>query len=100
MKCGFVTNRNISNFLKFLLLISYLFSFTSEAIYTCIYRSSHQMNIILRLVKEYFPDIVIEEDVNPIRAAMTLMEELKLYLQDASTATRQMARIKTDLLIP
>ncbi|XP_033348162.1 uncharacterized protein LOC117232707 [Bombus vosnesenskii] len=63
-------------------------------------RSSHQMNIILRLVKEYFPDIVIEEDVNPIRAAMALMEELKLYLQDTSTATRQMARIKTDLLIP
>lgn len=58
------------------------------------------MNIILRLVKEYFPDIVIEEDVNPIRAAMALMEELKLYLQDANTATRQIARIKTDLLIP
>lgn len=100
MKCGFVTNRNISNFLKFLLLISYLFSFTSKIIYICIYRSSHQMNIILRLVKEYFPDIVIEEDVNPIRAAMALMEELKLYLQDANTATRQIARIKTDLLIP
>lgn len=100
MKCGFVTNRNISNFLKFLLLIFYLFSFTSKVICTCIYRSSYQMNIILRLVKEYFPDIVIEEDVNPIRAAMVLIEELKLYLQDASTATRQMARIKTDLLIP
>lgn len=57
------------------------------------------MNIILRFLRDHFSDIIIEEDVN-LRAAMVLMNELKLYLEDTSTAERQMARIRTDLLIP
>lgn len=63
-------------------------------------RSNHQMNIILRFLKDHFSDMIIEEDVNPFHAAMVLMNELKLYLEDTSTAERQMARIRTDLLIP
>ncbi|OAD52928.1 Golgi SNAP receptor complex member 1 [Eufriesea mexicana] len=63
-------------------------------------RSNQQMNLILRLLRQHFPYMIIEEDVNPIRAAMALIEELKLYLENTSTAERQMARIRTDLLIP
>ncbi|KOX68898.1 hypothetical protein WN51_06818 [Melipona quadrifasciata] len=63
-------------------------------------RSSHQMNVIIGLLREYFPDMLIEENVNPVNAAMVLMKELKLYLKDTSTANRQLARIATDLLIP
>ncbi|KAF3426567.1 hypothetical protein E2986_07545 [Frieseomelitta varia] len=63
-------------------------------------RSNHQMNIIIGLLREYFPDLLTEENVNPVNAAMVLMEELKLYLKDTSTANRQLARIATDLVIP
>ncbi|KAK9299499.1 hypothetical protein QLX08_007515 [Tetragonisca angustula] len=63
-------------------------------------RSSHQMNIIIGLLREYFPDMLTEENVSPMNAAMVLMEELKLYLEDTSTANRQLARIATDLVIP
>ncbi|CAK9824024.1 hypothetical protein ANTRET_LOCUS2260 [Anthophora retusa] len=62
--------------------------------------SSHQMNIILRLLWNQFPDMITDKDVDPVFAATVLMEELKLYLEDTSTAERQMARIRTDLLIP
>lgn len=58
------------------------------------------MSIILRFLKDHFSDMIIEEDISPFRAAMVLMNELKLYLEDTSTAERQMARIRTDLLIP
>ncbi|CAD1468769.1 unnamed protein product, partial [Heterotrigona itama] len=65
-------------------------------------RSSHQMNIIIGFLRQYFPDMLIEENVNPanVNAAIVLMEELKLYVKDTSTANRQLARIATDLLIP
>ncbi|XP_076761498.1 uncharacterized protein LOC143429681 isoform X2 [Xylocopa sonorina] len=63
-------------------------------------RSGQQMNIVLQLLRDQFPDMIIEEDIN-IHAAQTLIEELKLYLDDeASTTERQIARIRTDLLIP
>ncbi|CAK9800714.1 hypothetical protein ANTQUA_LOCUS2546 [Anthophora quadrimaculata] len=62
--------------------------------------SSHQMNIILRLLWNQFPDMITDKDVDPVFAATVLMEELKLYLEDSSTTERQMARIRTDLLIP
>ena len=58
------------------------------------------MNIIIGLLREYFPDMLTEENVSPMNAAMVLMEELKLYLEDTSTANRQLARIATDLVIP
>lgn len=58
------------------------------------------MNVIIGFLREYFPDMLIKENVDPVNAAMVLMEELKLYLEDTSTAKRQLARIATDLLIP
>ncbi|KOC68445.1 hypothetical protein WH47_10685 [Habropoda laboriosa] len=63
-------------------------------------RSSQQMNIILRLLRNQFPDMITEKDVDSVFAATVLIEELKLYLEDTSTPERQMARIRTDLLIP
>lgn len=62
-------------------------------------RSLHQMNILLRLLRDQFPDIIVQHDDNSVYAAMALLEELKLYLKDASSIERQMARIRTDLLI-
>ena len=62
-------------------------------------RSAYQMNIILRLLRDQFPDISLPDNDNSIYAAMVLVEELKLHLKDASIAERQMARIRTDLLI-
>ncbi|CAL7938875.1 unnamed protein product [Xylocopa violacea] len=63
-------------------------------------RSSQQMNVVLQLLRDQFSDMIIEEDIN-IRAAKALIEELKLYLRDeASTTERQIARMRTDLLIP
>lgn len=58
------------------------------------------MNIVTRLLKDQFPNMCIKEDINPVRAAMALIEELKLYLGDSSPIERQIARIRTDLLIP
>ncbi|XP_003703565.2 uncharacterized protein LOC100883510 [Megachile rotundata] len=62
-------------------------------------RSLRQMNILLRLLRDRFPDIIVQHEDNSVYAAMVLLEELKLHLKDASSVERQMARIRTDLLI-
>lgn len=63
-------------------------------------RSDAQMNVMLRILKDKFPDMIVKEENNCVLAARTLMEELKLYLYDTSGPEKQRARIKTDLLIP
>ncbi|XP_054003794.1 uncharacterized protein LOC128889814 [Hylaeus anthracinus] len=63
-------------------------------------RSTTQMNIISRLLRDQFPDMIVHDDDERILAALAFIEELKLYLRDGNTTERQMARIKTDLLIP
>ncbi|XP_076681640.1 uncharacterized protein LOC143375902 isoform X1 [Andrena cerasifolii] len=62
-------------------------------------RCDSQMNIILRLLRDQFPDMTVQESNKPLNAAIALVDELKMYLEDTSDAERQMARIKTDLLI-
>ncbi|XP_017891133.1 uncharacterized protein LOC108631607 [Ceratina calcarata] len=63
-------------------------------------RSDQQMNVMLQLLNAEFPDIIINEVDDILRAAKTILEELKLYQRNACTAELQMARIGTDLLIP
>ncbi|XP_076231569.1 golgi SNAP receptor complex member Gos28 isoform X1 [Calliopsis andreniformis] len=62
-------------------------------------RSCSEMNIVLRLLQDQFPDMIVQEDDINITAAMALLEELKSYLEDSSDSEQQTARIKTDLLI-
>ncbi|XP_076625348.1 uncharacterized protein LOC143343886 isoform X1 [Colletes latitarsis] len=62
-------------------------------------RSTNEMNIIIRLLQDQFSDLIVHDD-DHVYAALALIEELKLYLVDGSTPERQIARIKTDLLIP
>ncbi|XP_076294539.1 uncharacterized protein LOC143215851 [Lasioglossum baleicum] len=62
-------------------------------------KSSCQMNIILRLLRDQFPDMTVQDNDNYVHAAMVLLEELKLYVRNGSTFEHQMARVRTDLLI-
>ncbi|KAG7197563.1 hypothetical protein KM043_001319 [Ampulex compressa] len=64
-------------------------------------RSIVQMNILLRLLRDEFPDIAVkEEDGNCVAAAMALIEELELHLSGANAAKIQRAKMYTDLHIP
>ncbi|XP_031832002.2 uncharacterized protein LOC116426742 isoform X2 [Nomia melanderi] len=62
-------------------------------------KSDGEINILLRLLRDQFPDMTIQDNDNCIQAAMALLEELKLYIRNGSAFEHQMARIKTDLLI-
>ncbi|KZC12644.1 hypothetical protein WN55_04110 [Dufourea novaeangliae] len=62
-------------------------------------RSGSQMNIMLRLLRDQFPDMTVQDNDNGVHAAISLLEELKLYLRNGSTSEQQMARIKTDLFV-
>ncbi|XP_033329472.2 uncharacterized protein LOC117222084 isoform X1 [Megalopta genalis] len=62
-------------------------------------KSSCQMNIILRVLRDQFPHMTVQDNDNCVHAAMALLEELKLYVRNGSTFEQQMARVKTDLLI-
>ncbi|XP_078040194.1 SET domain containing 8 isoform X4 [Augochlora pura] len=62
-------------------------------------KSSCQMNIILRVLRDQFPHMTVQDNDNCVHAAMALLEELKLYVRNGSTLEQQMARVKTDLLI-
>lgn len=63
-------------------------------------RSTSQTNIILRLLRDQFPDMIVQDDDDCVPATLAFIEELKLYLQGGNTSEQQLAQIKTDLLIP
>lgn len=63
-------------------------------------RSEAQMDIILRILEDEFPNMTVKEENDCVLAATALIQELESYLYDASGPERQRMKIKSDLLIP
>lgn len=66
-----------------------------------LFRHVFQLTIVLSLLRKEFPDVPeLETKENLKDSAEILLEEMRLYLANASQAQIQRAQINTDYFIP
>ncbi|EZA52676.1 hypothetical protein DMN91_001578 [Ooceraea biroi] len=64
-------------------------------------RSVNQLNIVLHLLRDEFPNVSVVEEVDScVEAAMALIRELEMVRDKKSALEIQEAKVITDLLIP